>query len=113
MFLSFVELPNETETGNELFEAGDGTYLRPRRHWCFLAEIVDFGTLIRLQMDVKDVAGQRIPIFLLTDSRSSKTAPSQLHKAYTIAVLYAKQHAFSVSEPRIHIENRALAKVLP
>lgn len=30
---------------------------QPRRHWCFLGEIVDFGTLLRLQMEIKDVNG--------------------------------------------------------
>ncbi|CAG7556533.1 unnamed protein product [Fusarium equiseti] len=113
MFPSVIELPDGTEMEHDFFENRDGTNHRPRRHWCFLAEIVDFGTLVRLQMDVKDVAGQRIPIFFHTERRGSEIAPSQLRKGYTIAVLYATQHAFSFSEPGIRVENPALIKTFP
>jgi hypothetical protein len=30
---------------------------QPQHHCCFSGEIVDFGTLLRLQMEIKDVNG--------------------------------------------------------
>jgi hypothetical protein len=110
-FPSFLELPDETEVDDDFFESRDGVNYRPRRHWCFLGEIVDFSTLLRLQMEIKDVAGNTIPLFFYTDGRGSEIAPSQLCKGYTIAALYAQQHAFAFSEPGIRLEDPTLIKV--
>ncbi|WZH50421.1 SET domain-containing protein [Fusarium acuminatum] len=110
-FPSFLQLPYETDVDDDFFESRDGVNYRPRRHWCFLAEIVDFVTLVRLQMEIKDVTGKTIPLFFYTDSRGSEIAPSQICKGYTIAVLYAQHHAFAFSEPGIRHEDPTLVKV--
>lgn len=110
-FPSFLQLPDETDVDDDFFESRDGVNYRPRRHWCFLAEIVDFVPLFRLQMEIKDVTGKTIPLFFYTDRRGSEIAPSQICKGYTIAVLYAQQHAFAFSEPGIRHEDPTLVKV--
>jgi hypothetical protein len=110
-FPSFLELPDEAHVDDDFFESRDGLNYRPRRHWCFLAEIVDFMSLTRLQMEIKDVTGNTIPLFFYTDRRGSEIAPSQICKGYTIAVLYAQQHAFAFSEPGIRHEDSTLIKV--
>jgi hypothetical protein len=110
-FPSFLELPDEAHVDDHFFESRDGLNYRPRRHWCFLAEIVDFMSLTRLQMEIKDVTGNTIPLFFYTDRRGSEIAPSQICKGYTIAVLYAQQHAFAFSEPGIRHEDSTLIKV--
>ncbi|EXK24746.1 hypothetical protein FOMG_18549 [Fusarium oxysporum f. sp. melonis 26406] len=102
-FPSFLQLPDETDADDDFFKSRDGTNYRPWRHWCFLAEIVDFATIVRLHMEVKDVA----------DRRGSEIDLSQLCKGYTIAVLYAQQHAFAFSEPGIRHEDPTFFKIFP
>ncbi|WZH45890.1 SET domain-containing protein [Fusarium acuminatum] len=109
-FPSFLQLPNEIVIDDGFFESRDGVNYRPRRHWCLLAEIVDFAKLVRLQMEIKDATGKTIPLFFYTDGRGSEIAPSQICKGYTIAVLYAQQHAFAFSEPGIRHEDPTLVK---
>ncbi|SCO54450.1 uncharacterized protein FFNC_15518 [Fusarium fujikuroi] len=109
-FPSFIQLPNEAEVDDNFFKTKDGINYQPRRHWCFLAEIIDYVTLVRLQMEVKDVVGTTAPLFFYTDRRGNEIAPANLCK-YTIAVLYAQQHAFAFSEPGIRHEDPTLVKV--
>ncbi|KAF4994810.1 hypothetical protein FGRMN_5544 [Fusarium graminum] len=110
IFPSFVELPDENVVDEHFFQSGNGVNNQPRRYWCFLAEIVDFLTLARLQMEVKDVAGNTIPLFFYTNKRGSEIQQSQIRKGYTIAVLNAEQHAFAFSPPGIRLEDPTLIK---
>ncbi|RYC86242.1 hypothetical protein BFJ63_vAg10884 [Fusarium oxysporum f. sp. narcissi] len=59
IFPSFLQLPDETDVDDDFFKSRDGVNYRPWRHWCFLAEIVDFATIVCLHMEVRDVAGIR------------------------------------------------------
>ncbi|EWZ79572.1 hypothetical protein FOWG_16354 [Fusarium oxysporum f. sp. lycopersici MN25] len=113
IFPSFLQLPDETDVDDDFFKSRDGVNYRPWRHWCFLAEIVDFATIVRLHMEVRDVAGMIIPLFFYTDRRGSEIDLSQLCKGYTIAVLYAQQHAFAFSEPGIRHEDPTFFKIFP
>ncbi|KAH7409864.1 hypothetical protein DE146DRAFT_674726 [Phaeosphaeria sp. MPI-PUGE-AT-0046c] len=98
-FPGFTDLPGENDVDLEFYERSNrGTY-RPRRHWCFLGEIVDFASPLRLQMEIEDVDGTKIPLYFYTDSRRSELVPGQVQKGYTVAVLYAKRHAFTFCEP--------------
>ena len=110
-FPGFFDLPDENAVDLDFYESSDmGTY-RPRRHWCFLGEILDFGTLVRLQMSIKDVDGREIPLFFYTDGRGSELAPAQVRNGYTIAILYPQRHAFKFSEPGIRHEDPRMIKV--
>jgi hypothetical protein len=40
-FPGFIDLPDESDVGPEFYASSDGFTYRPRRHWLFLAEIVD------------------------------------------------------------------------
>jgi hypothetical protein len=110
-FPGFIDLPDEKDVGPEFYASSDGLTYSPRRHWLYLAEIVDFYTLIRLQMNIKDVNGTTVPLFFYTDGRGSELAPSQVQKGYTIAILYAQRHAFMFSEPGIRHEEPTNIKV--
>ncbi|KAK7888373.1 hypothetical protein LTR67_008719 [Exophiala xenobiotica] len=118
-FPAFTDLPSDRDVDPEFYSsASTGNarstgHGRPRRHWLFLAEIADFGTLLRLQMDVKDVDGATVPLFFYTDGRGSELAPSQVRKGYTIAILYAQHHAFMFSEPGIRHEEPTNLKIFP
>lgn len=110
-FPGFTDLPNENDVDLEFYTSSDGSTYQPRRHWLFLAEIVDFATLLRLQMDVEDVHGTKIPVFFYTEERGSELAPSQVQKGFTIAILYPQRHRFLYSEPGIRHEEPTRIKV--
>ncbi|KAM0236971.1 hypothetical protein ACHAP5_009211 [Fusarium lateritium] len=111
IFPSFLELPHETDVNEDYFESGDRLNYQPRRHWCFLGEVVDSMSLTRLELEIKDINGHTIPLFFYTDGRGSEIATSKICKGYTIAVLYAQQHAFAFSEPGIRHEDPTLLTV--
>lgn len=58
----------------EFYIRSDRVTYRPRWHWLFLAEIIDFTTLRRLQMDIKDVNGKTVSLFFYIDRRGSELA---------------------------------------
>jgi hypothetical protein len=98
-------LPHKNHIDPEFYATVDEFTHRPRRHWLFLAEIVDFGNLLRLQMTIKDVNGMTIPLFFYTEGRGSELEILLIQKGYTVAILYAEFHAFAFSEPGIrHIK---------
>ncbi|KAK2053463.1 hypothetical protein LY76DRAFT_274506 [Colletotrichum caudatum] len=103
IFPRFSDLPERSNIG---------TYRLPR-HWCFLGEIVDFTWLLRLQMEIKDVAGTTIPLYFYTDSRGSELASEKVQKGYTVAILYAERHAFAFCEPGIRHEDPQMIKIFP
>ena len=111
-FPGFTDLPDENDVDPEFYGRSNiGTY-RPRRHWCFFGEIVDFASLLRLQMETKDVDGTRIPLYFYTEGRGSELVPGQVQKEYTVAILYAERHAFMFCEPGIRHEDPQMIKVL-
>jgi hypothetical protein len=111
IFPSFNDLPGEHDLQSDYFECRNTTNRKPVRHWCFLAEILDFSSLIRLQMTVRDVDGAIVPLFFHTNGRGGELAKSQIQKGYTVAILYAVRHAFMFCEPGIRHENPQLIKV--
>jgi hypothetical protein len=73
---------------------------------------VDFATLLRLQMEIKDIDGTTIPLYFYTDGRGSELVPAQVQKGYTVAILYAERHAFMSFELGIRHEVPRMIKVL-
>lgn len=112
-FPGFVDLPDENHVDLDFYESSGGNTHRPRRHWCFLGEIVDFATLLRLQMEVKDVDGKEIPLYFYTGGRGGELAPAEVRKGYTVAVLYAQRHVFVYGEPGIRHEDPRRIKIFP
>lgn len=110
-FPGFMDLPDENNVDLNFYESSDMVTYRPRRHWCFLGEIVDFATLLRLQMEIKDVDGREIPLYFYTDGRGNELTPAQVQKGYTVAILYAQRHAFVYGEPGIRHEDPQMIKV--
>ncbi|KAK3167162.1 hypothetical protein OEA41_010288 [Lepraria neglecta] len=112
-FPGFIDLPDENDVDLDFYESSDMVTYRPRRHWCFLGEIADFATLLRLQMEIKDVNGRKIPLYFYTDGRGSELAPAQVQRGYTVAILYAQRHAFMFCEPGIRHEDPRMIKIFP
>lgn len=111
MFPCFGELPTENDLDLDFYESTDGYSYRPRRHWGFLAEIIEIEQFIRLTLFVKDKAGQQIRIAFYTDHRGNEVDPLCLQKGYTVAVLYGEQHGFLDMSIGIRHENPASLKV--
>ncbi|PGH36549.1 hypothetical protein GX50_00586 [[Emmonsia] crescens] len=112
-FPEFNGLPGENYIDSDFYESSGMLAYRPRRHWCFLGEIVDISSLLRLEMKIEDVDGTRIPLLFYTDGRGNELAPTQVQKGYTVAILYAKRHVFMFCEPGIRHEDPELMKIFP
>jgi hypothetical protein len=111
-FPGFTDLPDENEVDPDFYKNRDMVTYRPRRHWCFLGEIMDYTALHHLEIETKDVDGGKIPLHFYTDGRGSELAPAQLRSGYTVAILYAKRHVFTFGAPGIRHENPRMIKVL-
>ena len=94
MFPSFRALPDENEVDPEFYDSEDGFTYRPRKHWCFLGEIVDVDEFLRLKLIVEDRGGKKIPVLFYTDTRGSEINPSRVREGFTVVVLYAEKHGF-------------------
>ncbi|KAH8754747.1 hypothetical protein F5883DRAFT_397548, partial [Diaporthe sp. PMI_573] len=93
-FPIFAGLPGENDINLTFYDAADGFSYIPRKHWCFLAEIIDIESLFRVKLIVQDKAGATVPVAFHTDGRGTEFAPSQLRSGYTVAILYAHRHSF-------------------
>ncbi|KAL5350928.1 hypothetical protein ACLOAV_004501 [Pseudogymnoascus australis] len=111
-FPGFIDLPDENDVDPDFYESSDMVTYRPRRHWCFLGEIMDSTTLHHLEIEIKDVDGGKIPLHFYTDGRGSELTPAQARTGYTVAILYAKRHVFRLGAPGIRHEDPLMIKVL-
>ena len=112
-FPSYMQLPEENDIDYRYYTEEPFTpVIRQRRHWCFLAEIVDMMTILRLRLEVKDRDGFVLPVNFHTEDRGTAFLP-KCRKGYTLAVLYGEQHAFADGTVGIRLEQSKLVKVLP
>ncbi|TKX18743.1 SET domain-containing protein 12 [Elsinoe australis] len=93
-FPSFKNLPSDSGIDMRYFGTSDGFNYGPVKHWCFLGEIIDVQTFLRLRLVVKDKTNQRLIIAFHTDERGGELDLTLLQKGYTVAVLYAENHGF-------------------
>lgn len=111
-FPLFPEIPSENSVPSKYWglEPGSAIY-RPRRHWCFLGEIEDYNNgLVRVLLEVRDMEGNRLPIYFHTEDRGALIYDS-CKEGYTVAVLYAEQHYFMDGTIGFRIENIKHVKV--
>ncbi|KAK7414307.1 hypothetical protein QQX98_006824 [Neonectria punicea] len=111
MFPSFGALPEENDVDVDFFESSDGFSYRPRKHWCFLAEIVAIEDFLRLKLIVKDKSGQEVPVLFYTPGRGGELDPVRVRKGSTLAILYGEQHGFLDMTVGIRHENPGSLKV--
>ncbi|KAF7921989.1 uncharacterized protein EAE98_008200 [Botrytis deweyae] len=108
IFPSLLELPHRQRTSPEFYENAGKFNYRPRRHWCFLGEILEFDISV-LAILVKDVDEREVQLFLETNARGIFP---RLRKAHTVAILYA-QRDDKFTETYISLENVALLQIFP
>jgi hypothetical protein len=128
-FPSFESCPHENYVSQPYFRLQRGVYTASR-HWCFLGEITDTTTMIRLRLWVRDKDGESmIPIAFHLDAGKGSgfrvimpddvevknihpNLPDQLiKKGNTIAVLYAQQHNFFDGTIGLRIEDADFVQV--
>lgn len=110
-FPSFDALPEENGLDLRFFESEDGYSYHPRKHWCFLAEIVSIEIFMRLRFYIEDKTKRKTSVSFYTDDRGRELKPSVLKEGYTVAILYPEQHGFLDMTVGIRHENRSLLKV--
>lgn len=93
-FPAFRGLPDENNIDLEYYDSGNGFHYTPRKHWCFLAEVVEVSHFLRLVLLVRDVAGQEVSVHFHTSGRGMEQSISHVQPGNTIAILYAHRHAF-------------------
>lgn len=114
MFPAFGALPEENGIGLGFFQSNDEFLYescRPRKHWCFLAEIVEIERFLRLKLIVKDKAGRKSHVVFHTDGRGDELALSGVREGVTVAILYPEQHGFFDMSVGIRHENPKLLRV--
>jgi hypothetical protein len=73
---------------------------------------MDFATLLRLQIEIKDINGIIIPLYFYTNSRGSELVPIQVQKGYTVTILYIEHYAFIFFELGIRYKDPRIIKIL-
>ena len=109
-FPPFDNLPAEYDVDLEFFESANGFSYSPRRHWCFLAEIIDIEHFLRLRLIVKDKIQRELPVAFHTDDRGVELDLLCVKKGFTVAILYAEQHGFMDFTVEIRHESPAYLK---
>ncbi|TGO47389.1 hypothetical protein BOTNAR_0528g00030 [Botryotinia narcissicola] len=95
------------QTSPELYENAGKSNQRPRRHWYFLGEILEFD-ISDLVILVKDLDDTHFQLLLKTNARGIFP---KLRKAHKVAILYAQSDG-KVTEPDISLKNVALIQRL-
>jgi hypothetical protein len=110
-FPAFSDLPHENDVDPTYYDEGPYKF-SPRRHWCFLGEIVDSYGLFRVLLRVKDKDGQVVTIGLYTDDRGRALAP-HIKEGHTVVVLYGEQHSFLDMTVGIRVEEASIIRIIP
>ncbi|KAG2089452.1 uncharacterized protein F5147DRAFT_39981 [Suillus discolor] len=112
-FPTFSGLPKEPEKELNLkYHDACLFKFKPKKHWCFLGEIVDSVGLERVTLRVKDKDGQIGTIRLYTDD-GGKALDPRIEKGHTVAVLYGEQHCFTDMSVGIRVEDASNIKIIP
>ncbi|EPQ52644.1 hypothetical protein GLOTRDRAFT_112038 [Gloeophyllum trabeum ATCC 11539] len=78
-----------------------------RQHWCFIGEIVQDVSLVRLSVNVRDVEGNELLVAFHTNDRG-ESFRARCMRGSTFVLLYAKQYNFVFGEHGFRIEEEHL-----
>lgn len=91
-FPTFRLCPDEDDIALDFYVPG-GHFLKPKFHWCLLAEITHVEDFLRLRLIVKDKSGTQFPIAFHLET-DEDPEPHRFRVGDTIAILYPHQHSF-------------------
>jgi hypothetical protein len=93
IFPTFPLCPDENDISID-FYTPINYILRPKRHWCFLAEITYVEYIFRLRLFTKDKSGVEFPIAFYLDEAYTEPDLNLFQVGRTISILYPHQHGF-------------------
>jgi hypothetical protein len=119
IFPVFADCP-EQEVNLDFYDVIDGDFLKPKRHWCLLAEITKIDIAFRVTLTLRDKAGVELPMFVLIQDRHGNvwTRPGDLNKnkeqyrvGHCVAILYPHRQDFLDEVVGIRHDVESWAKV--
>ncbi|KAF9733941.1 hypothetical protein PMIN02_010897 [Paraphaeosphaeria minitans] len=110
-FLGINGLPTEGLFDVEYHQDASMGQSKPKRHWCFMAEVIDKATPGQLQLKVKDVDNRITGIFF-NDRYKGAKLPDHPRKKGTVIVLYA-QCGQSEAGPVVKVRDTGMMKTFP
>jgi hypothetical protein len=118
-FPLFADCP-EREVNLDFYDVIDGDFLKPKRHWCLLAEITEIETSLRITAVIRDKAGVELPMFVFVHGRHGDiwSRPEDLNQikehfrvGHCVALLYPHRQDFLGGVVGIRYEVESWAKV--
>ncbi|KAF9355113.1 hypothetical protein BGX26_006988 [Mortierella sp. AD094] len=114
-FPTYKKLPHEYAVDLAYYRIREGIMV-PRRHWCFMGEIVDDSfaksPFLRHRLIVKDREGTELPVsFYLSFFDMMDT--THLKTGNTIFVRYAEKHYFLDMTEGLRVEDTSFVHVVP
>ena len=112
-FPPVVDCPDENELDLRYYSDYGGS---PTRHWCLLAEVVEYTFLGRLVCEVRDIQGKDSRVAFYDDERGIQFVEGSGSKTkckigYTVAVLYPSGHGFLDMSYGFRVEEQSIVRV--
>lgn len=118
-FPKFGDCP-EREVNLGFYDVIGDDFLKPKRHWCLLAEITEIETSFHVTLMIRDKAGVELPMFVFVHGRHGDiwTGPEdpnrnkeQFRVGHCVAILYPHRQDFLGGVVGIRHEVEGWAKV--
>ncbi|KAG0289279.1 hypothetical protein BGZ98_003912 [Dissophora globulifera] len=118
IFPGYNDLPYENDVEPDYYTQNHRGVFEPRRHWCFMGEIVDdthsYSAFLRHRMNVRDRDGAVIPVFFYLEADIRETFDATVLKnGNTLFARYAQQHSFMDGSEGLRLEEPELFRVVP
>lgn len=118
-FPTFADCP-EREVNLDFYHVIDSNFLKPKRHWCLLAEITEIETSLRVKLMIRDKAGVELPMFVFVEGSYGDIwiRPGDSHRnkehfrvGHCVAILYPHRQDFLGGMVGIQHDVESWAKV--
>lgn len=107
-----VMLPGEYGIDPTYYTSQGSGIIKPKIHWCLLAEIVEEVGLLRPMYNVKDIDGKQWLVAFHPEDRSRlQPMAAKCKVGYTMCIMYAHQHRFVDGQHGIRIEEEYVLTV--
>jgi hypothetical protein len=116
-FPNLVGLPwdHEFSVDHHYVRDEPGASTEPKRHWCFVGEIVDVTFLTRMCLVIRDQTDRQVPVALYSPGAGfelmSSTIMPLLQPGNTVMIMYAHRHYFHEGSEGICVESLSDVKL--
>jgi hypothetical protein len=116
-FPSFAACPARKSIDPSYYEVIDGNVLRPKRHWCLLAEVTQTSEFIRPRLLLRDKAGHEMwmGVYVRNDVGGEDEEWNWKKQGFKtgqcVAVLYPLRHGFLDGKVGVKLEVESYIKV--